>query len=85
MMMLMNFLTQFLKDNILKKLQISLLWTLLFSILFTQNCFSQFDIPAKPSFQTSVYDYANVLSATEKSQLEEKLIKYSDSNCGYYY
>jgi uncharacterized protein len=75
----MNFLTQFLKDNILKKLQISLLWTLLFSILFTQNCFSQFDIPAKPSFQTSVYDYANVLSATEKSQLEEKLIKYSDS------
>jgi uncharacterized protein len=29
--------------------------------------------------QTSVYDYANVLSASEKSQLEEKLIHYSDS------
>ncbi len=78
-MMPTNFLTQFLKDNILKKLQISFLWILFYSILFTQNCFSQFDIPAKPSFQTSVYDYANVLSTSEKSQLENKLIKYSDS------
>ncbi|MFV8375184.1 TPM domain-containing protein [Flavobacterium sp. LB1P71] len=47
--------------------------------LFTQISFAQFTIPEKPSFQTSVYDYANVLSATEKAQLEEKLIKYSDS------
>ena len=49
------------------------------SILITQFSWAQFDIPEKPSFQTSVYDYANVLSATEKSQLEEKLIRYSDS------
>jgi uncharacterized protein len=49
-------------------------------ILFSSNCiFSQFTIPEKPSVQTSVYDYAKVLSATEKAQLEEKLIKYSDS------
>ena len=41
--------------------------------------FAQFDIPKKPDFQTSVYDYANLLSATEKKQLEEKLIRYSDS------
>ena len=41
--------------------------------------FAQFTIPEKPSFQTSVYDYANVLSAQEKTQLEEKLIRYSDS------
>nr|WP_315196512.1 TPM domain-containing protein [uncultured Flavobacterium sp.] len=41
--------------------------------------FAQFTIPEKPSLQTSVYDYANVLSPQEKSQLEEKLIKYSDS------
>jgi uncharacterized protein len=47
--------------------------------LFTQISFAQFTIPEKPSLQTSVYDYANVLSATEKAQLEEKLIKYSDS------
>jgi uncharacterized protein len=49
-------------------------------ILFSSNCiFSQFTIPEKPSFQTSVYDYAKVLSPEEKTQLEEKLIKYSDS------
>ena len=41
--------------------------------------FSQFTIPKKPSFQTSVYDYAKVLSPNEKIQLEEKLIRYSDS------
>jgi uncharacterized protein len=49
-------------------------------VLFSSNCiFSQFTIPEKPSFQTSVYDYANVLSPEEKAQLEEKLIKYADS------
>jgi uncharacterized protein len=52
---------------------------LLVCFLFTQISFAQFTIPEKPSFQTSVYDYANILSATEKAQLEEKLIKYSDS------
>jgi uncharacterized protein len=49
-------------------------------VLLTSNCiFSQFTIPEKPSFQTSVYDYANILSPEEKAQLEQKLIKYSDS------
>lgn len=48
-------------------------------LLFTQIGFAQFTIPEKPTLQTSVYDYANVLSATEKAQLKEKLIKYSDS------
>jgi uncharacterized protein len=47
---------------------------------FTTNCiFAQFDIPKVPEMQTSVYDYANILSASEKAQLEEKLIRYSDS------
>lgn len=41
--------------------------------------FAQFTIPEKPDFQTSVYDYANLLSPQEKTQLEEKLIRYSDS------
>lgn len=55
-------------------------FAILLIVLFSSNCiFSQFTIPEKPSFQTSVYDYANVLSAQEKTQLEEKLIKYSDS------
>ena len=58
----------------------SFLRTLLFlGLLLSQIGFSQFTIPPKPDFQTSVYDYASLLSATEKSQLEEKLIKYSDS------
>lgn len=48
-------------------------------LLFTQWGWAQFTIPEKPQFQTSVYDYAKVLSETEKSQLEEKLIRYSDS------
>ena len=55
----------------------------LFSIVFLFfHCgviFAQFTIPEKPSFQTSVYDYAKVLSADEKTQLEQKLIRYSDS------
>ncbi|WP_308993828.1 TPM domain-containing protein [Mariniflexile litorale] len=49
-------------------------------IQFSSNLsFAQFDIPKKPEFQTSVYDYVNLLSPTEKSSLEEKLIKYSDT------
>ncbi len=47
--------------------------------LIAQIGFAQFTIPEKPSFQTSVYDYAQLLNANEKSQLEEKLIHYSDS------
>ncbi len=40
---------------------------------------AQFTIPDKPSFQTSVYDYADVLNPTEEKELENKLIRYSDS------
>ncbi|TRX38838.1 TPM domain-containing protein [Flavobacterium sp. ZT3R18] len=57
-------------------------WKLfLYVFLFLNSgfLFAQFTIPEKPSFQTSVYDYAKVLSPEEKAQLEEKLIKYSDS------
>lgn len=58
----------------------------LFMIFLIFGCFqfgfSQFKIPEKPSNvteQTSVYDYYNLLSETEKSNLEQKLIKYSDT------
>ena len=51
----------------------------LFLFLICISGFAQFTIPEKPSFQTSVYDYAKVLSADEKTQLEEKLVRYSDS------
>ena len=54
--------------------------TFLIFLLFTSlSGFSQFTIPEIPKFQTSVYDYAKVLSPDEKNQLEEKLIRYSDS------
>ena len=54
-----------------------LLLSLCSSFLFTAN--AQFEIPDKPKFQTSVYDYYNLLSAVEKSSLEEKLVRYSDT------
>ena len=40
-------------------------------LLFTQIGWAQYTIPEKPELQTSVYDYAKVLSETEKAQLEE--------------
>lgn len=39
----------------------------------------QFNIPDKPTLQTSVYDYKNLLQPGEKNALEEKLVRYSDS------
>lgn len=52
---------------------------LITSLLSGGYTYSQFTIPEKPGFQTSVYDYANLLSSAEKKQLEEKLVRYSDS------
>ena len=40
---------------------------------------AQFKIQPKPEKQTSVYDYYELLSPTEKSYLEDKLVKYSDT------
>lgn len=48
-------------------------------LLFTQSSIAQFNIPKKPSFQTSVYDYAAILEPNQEKTLEEKLIRYSDS------
>ena len=65
-----------------KRQKAKVIWDLfIYSVVFLNSgfLFAQYTIPEKPSFQTSVYDYANVLSATEKTQLEEKLIRYSDS------
>ena len=49
------------------------------ALLFVQVSFGQFSIPEKPKLQTSVYDYATLFSGNEKTGLEQKLIKYSDS------
>ncbi|MFN8324591.1 YgcG family protein [Flavobacterium sp.] len=61
------------------KLRIPKIFFLVVTLLSFSPFFAQFKIPEKPSFQTSVYDYANLLNSTEKQQLEEKLIRYSDS------
>nr|WP_048331112.1 TPM domain-containing protein [Bizionia psychrotolerans] len=44
-----------------------------------QSVLAQFTIPEIPKEQTSVYDYIGLLSVDEKSSLENKLIKYSDT------
>ncbi|QKJ62704.1 YgcG family protein [Flavobacterium sp. M31R6] len=68
------------KKVISQKTKVKSQWLQIILFFFCINSiFAQFTIPKKPSFQTSVYDYANVLSPEEKAQLEEKLIKYSDS------
>ncbi|NNK29365.1 MAG: TPM domain-containing protein, partial [Flavobacteriaceae bacterium] len=53
--------------------------SLLFIFLSWNVLLGQFDIPEKPAVQTSVYDYVNLLSETQKSNLEQKLIRYADS------
>jgi uncharacterized protein len=54
---------------------------LIFCCLLALPAMGQFDIPPKPAAgqQTSVYDYIGLLDAVEKSSLEQKLIRYSDS------
>lgn len=68
----MNCLMKFQEVNMKK---IFVLFVFLFGIVAQ----AQFKIPEKPSLQTSVYDYAKLLSDTEKTQLEEKLVRYSDT------
>ena len=50
------------------------------AFVFSLNGFSQgFEIPETPKFQTSVYDYVNLLTASQKTSIESKLIRYSDT------
>jgi uncharacterized protein len=75
----MNYQTKYLKENDFTKKECTNFLKPTCLLFITQIGFAQFTIPEKPSLATSVYDYANVLSSTEKLQLEEKLIQYSDS------
>lgn len=58
-------------------LKLLFLLSILFYSLFGYS--QGFQIPEKPKFQTSVYDYVNLLSGPEKKQLENKLVRYSDT------
>lgn len=46
---------------------------------FSQSVSAQYDIPPKPSKETSVYDYIDLLTPSQKNALENKLIGYADS------
>lgn len=64
------------KNHLIKTLQ----WLGLMSVLlFGQAAFAQFDIPPKPTKQTSLYDYAKVLTPSQAKSIENKLLQYSDS------
>lgn len=56
-------------------------WSLVVAVflLFVSSLTAQYQIPEKPNFQTSVYDYYKLLSPSEKTQLENKLVRYSDT------
>ncbi len=55
------------------------LYTFLGIFLWSLNAIAQYTIPEIPKFQTSVYDYAKLLDDDQKKNLEEKLIRYSDT------
>lgn len=52
---------------------------LLFILIGLNTAFSQDNLPPKPTLETSVYDFAQMLSVAQKTALEQKLIKYNDS------
>ncbi|TMM30084.1 TPM domain-containing protein [Polaribacter aestuariivivens] len=62
--------------NFLKSIKVVLF---LFGIFSNQLIFGQFTVPEKPKNQTSVYDYAKLLTDSQKTNLENKLVRYSDS------
>ncbi|WP_165731858.1 YgcG family protein [Polaribacter sp. 20A6] len=54
--------------------------TFFIAFLFTLSAFSQgYQIPEIPEFQTSVYDYTSLLTESQKTSLEGKLVRYSDT------
>lgn len=57
-----------------KKIFLTLLGLFLINLVY-----AQYEIPPVPKEQTSVYDYINLLSDSQASHLEEKLIRYSDT------
>ncbi|MUP44471.1 TPM domain-containing protein [Gramella sp. BOM4] len=69
----MSYPIRFQKARFIKRL-------LLLLVLFVGfTAIAQRDIPPKPSEQTSVYDEADMLAASEEARLEQKLINYSDT------
>lgn len=57
----------------------SFTFLLLTVFLVSENISAQYEIPPKPSVQTSLYDYINLLTPSQKTALESKLVRYADS------
>ena len=53
--------------------------SLLLAFFCASLVWAQYPIPEKPTVQTSVYDYVDLLSDSQSKALEEKLVRYSDS------
>ncbi|TYP77356.1 TPM domain-containing protein [Aquimarina intermedia] len=58
---------------------IQLLFLVFLGFLFFNSGYGQREIPKIPTQQTAVYDEAQLLSAGEAQQLEQKLVRYSDT------
>ncbi|WP_410006112.1 TPM domain-containing protein [Aequorivita nionensis] len=56
-----------------------ILFVLIAIAFLSENVSAQYEIPPKPSVQTSLYDYINLLTPSQKTALENKLIRYADS------
>ncbi|WP_350287893.1 TPM domain-containing protein [uncultured Croceitalea sp.] len=52
---------------------------LLLAFFCIYSVWGQFDIPEKPAKANAVHDYINLLSSPQKSNLEQKLVRYADS------
>ncbi|MBT8295801.1 MAG: TPM domain-containing protein [Gramella sp.] len=68
-----NYLTIFLKDRPIKR------FLFLLVLLTGFTVFAQRDIPPRPTEQTSVYDEADMIAASDEERLEQKLINYADT------
>lgn len=56
-----------------------ILFVLIAIAFFSESVSAQYEIPPIPSVQTSLYDYVNLLTPSQKTELENKLIRYADS------
>ena len=61
------------------KFKPNFLLPLLLLVLLSFDASAQLEVPPKPSKETSIYDSADMLTASEEQMLEQKLINYADT------
>lgn len=67
--------------QLVSQIKRKLIFTFFITLLGFSFSYAQYDIPVKPTKVNpdAVYDYYKLLSASEKSSLEQKLVKHSDT------